>query len=250
MKIGIIGTGAIGEVIIRNLRTADYEVKMANANGPESLKELALEVGATAVTVENAVQDVDIAILALPTKAIPELPKDLFAKVKPGTIVIDTSNYYPSFRDGKIDELEKGMPESEWVSWQIRYPVIKAFNAMIAHSLTYKGRPSGSTDRLALPVSGDDSQAKNAVAKIIDSIGFDAVDIGSISESWKQQPGSSIYCADLTKEEILHWYPKTQKALLPERREQISQVYLNLPEGATIKDQLKALRDILQNNLA
>src|SRR5258706_1013291 len=115
MNIGVIGPGNIGEVIIRKLRDAGCPVKMANARGPESLKDLAAKTGAIPVSIEQVVQDVDILFFALPKKAIPELPKGLLNKAKKETIVTDVGNYYP-FRDGRIEEIENGLTESVWVS--------------------------------------------------------------------------------------------------------------------------------------
>src|SRR5256885_12023221 len=129
MNFGVIGPGDIGEVIIRKLRDAGYPVKMANARGPESLKDLAANTGAIPVSVEQVVQDVDMLFIVVPQKAIPELPKGLLKKAKKETIVIDVGNYYP-WRDGRIDEIESGLTESAWVEKQIRRPVFKVLNSI------------------------------------------------------------------------------------------------------------------------
>src|SRR6266478_4066992 len=105
MNFGVIGPGNIGEVIVRTLRDAGYPVKMANARGPESLRDLAAKTGATPVALEQVVQDVDMLFIVVPQKAIPGLPEGLLKKAKTETIVVDVGNYYP-FRDGRIDELE------------------------------------------------------------------------------------------------------------------------------------------------
>src|SRR5438067_13245117 len=141
MNIGVIGTGQIGEVIIRELRDQGYRVKMANARGPESLKDLAAKTGAIPVSVEQVVQDVDVLFLVVPQKAIPELPKGLLNKARKETIVIDVGNYYP-FRDGRIDEIENGLTESVWVERQLGRPVVKVFNSIIAKALAEAGRPA------------------------------------------------------------------------------------------------------------
>src|SRR5207249_9711085 len=129
MKIGVIGTGDIGAVIVRKFRDAGYPVKMANARGPESLKDLAAKTGAIPVSVEEVVQDVDILFLVLPQKAFRVLPKGLLNKAKKETIVIDVGNYY-SWRDGRIDEIENGLTESAWVERQIGRPVVKVVNSI------------------------------------------------------------------------------------------------------------------------
>jgi predicted dinucleotide-binding enzyme len=195
MNFGVIGPGNIGEVIVRKLRDAGYPVKMANSRGPESLKDLGAKTGAIPVSLEQVVQDVDVLFLVVPQKAITELPKGLLNKARKETIVIDVGNYYP-FRDGRIDELENGLTESVWVERQIGRPVIKVLNTIPSKALMAAGRPAGSRDRVALPISGDNTKAKEIVAQLIDRIGFDSVDAGTIAESWRQQPGSPVYCTN------------------------------------------------------
>src|ERR1700751_5277904 len=167
MNIGMIGTGDIGAAIIRKLREAGYPVKMANSRGPESLKDLAASTGAIPVSIEQVVQDVDMLFIAVPQKAIPELSKGLLNKAKQETIVIDVGNYYP-FRDGRIDELENGLTESVWVERQIGRPVVKVLNTISSKALMAARRPAGSRDRVALPISGDNTKAKEIVAHLID----------------------------------------------------------------------------------
>src|SRR5947208_10656607 len=192
MNIGMIGTGDIGEVIIRKLRDAGYPVKMANARGPESLKDLAWNSGGITCSVEQVRQDVDMLFIGVPQKAIPELPKGLLNKAKKETIVIDVGNYY-SWRDGRIDEIESGLTDSAWVEKQIGRPVVKVLNSIGSKNLAGAGRLHGSRDRVALPISGDNPKAEETVAQLIDRIGFDSVDAGTIAESWRQQPGSAVY---------------------------------------------------------
>src|SRR5258708_13682079 len=153
MNIGLIGTGDIGAVIVRKLRDAGYPVKMANARGPESLRDLAARTGAKPVSGEEAVQDVDLLFIVVPEKAIPELPKGLLNRAKKETIVVDVGNYYP-FRDGRIDEIENGLPESAWVEKQIGRPVVKVLNTIVSKALMAAGRPAGSRGQVALPSSG------------------------------------------------------------------------------------------------
>src|SRR5438132_13316644 len=150
MNIGVIGTGDIGEVVIRKLRDAGYPLKMANARGPESPKDLAAKTGAIPVSVEQVVQDVDMLFIVVPQKAIPELPKGLLKKARKETIVIDVGNYYP-LRDGRIAELENGLTESVWVERQIGRPVVKVLNTIPSKALMAAGRPAGRHNRVALP---------------------------------------------------------------------------------------------------
>ncbi len=196
MRIGIIGAGQIGGTLTRRLTALGHKVFIANSRGPETLKDLAAETGATPVAVRDAVRDVDLVVVTIPEKNIPKLPAGLFAKSDKDLVVIDTGNYYPQQRDGRIDGIENGLPESRWVEQQLGHPVIKAFNNIYARHLLERGRPAGTPGRIALPVSGDDAKAKATVMRLIDELGFDAVDNGGLDESWRQQPGSPVYTKD------------------------------------------------------
>jgi 8-hydroxy-5-deazaflavin:NADPH oxidoreductase len=124
------------------------------------------------------------------------LPARLFAETPDRVVVVDTANYYPRQRDSRIEAIEAGLPESKWVAQQLGRPVIKTFNNIYAKHLLGLGRPKGTPGRIALPVSGDDDAAKSIVLKLIDELGFDAVDAGGLNESWRQQPGTPVYAED------------------------------------------------------
>lgn len=195
MKIGIIGSGHIGGTLTRRLAALGHDVSVANSRGPESLHELANETGAHASTVRDAVRGKDVLIVAIPERAVLDLPRDLFSTVEKDTVIVETGNYYPQ-RDGRIAEIEEGMPESRWVEKEFHHPVIKAFNNIRFDHLMNSGRPAGSPDRVALPVSGDDARAKKVVMRLVEELGFDPVDAGSLDESWRQQPGTPVYTTD------------------------------------------------------
>ncbi len=196
MKIGIIGAGNIGGALATLLVTAGHQVEIANSRGPASLAELAKKTGAQAVTAKAAVLGKDVVVVTIPLNAIPALPGDLFADVPATTVVIDTSNYYPRERDGAIDAIEGGMTESAWVAQQLGRDVVKAFNMIYAKSLAELGKPTGEAGRLAIAIAGNDQRAKATVIGLIDEIGFDAVDAGSLEDSWRQQPGTPVYVKD------------------------------------------------------
>lgn len=199
MKIGIIGSGNIGNALVHHLTKLGHEVMIANSRGPETLKELAAETGAIASTAEEAAAAEDLVVITIPEKAIPELPISALSASK--AIIVDTGNYYPT-RDGEIKEIVKGLPDSAWVASHIGHPVIKAFNNIFAASLAEKGTSAGSPNRIALSVAGDDGSDKQVVMQLIDSMGFDAIDGGSLSESWRQEPGTPAYCHDLDKDAL------------------------------------------------
>ena len=197
MRVGVIGAGSMGAILARHLATLGHQVSIANSRGPESLTAVAAEIGATPVSVVDAAKAGELVVIAIPTKAVADLPRALFANVPGSVIVIDIGNYHPELRDGRIDVIDRGMLDSQWVAQQIGRPVIKAFNNIFAKSLLEKGLPRGTKGRIALPVAGDSWDAKAAVLRLVEDLGFDPVDGGDLDNSWRQQPGTPAYCQDL-----------------------------------------------------
>jgi 8-hydroxy-5-deazaflavin:NADPH oxidoreductase len=218
MRIGIIGVGQIGGTLTRRLTALGHQVIVANSRGPETLSDLAAETGATPVSVPEAVRGVDLVVVTIPEKNISDLPPGLFADTPERVVVIDSGNYYPRQRDGRIEAIEAGMPESQWVAQQLGRPVIKAFNNLYARHLLELGRPRGATGRIALPVAGDDAAAKAIVLKLVDELGFDAVDAGGLAESWRQQPGTPVYTNDFDAEGVRRALSEAKKDRTPEWR--------------------------------
>jgi 8-hydroxy-5-deazaflavin:NADPH oxidoreductase len=197
LKIGIIGAGNIGAALTRHFTRLGHDVVVANSRGPESLAGLAKETGAKPGTVAEAARGRDLVVVTIPEGKVPDLPPGLFKNAPDDLIVIDTGNYYPRQRDGKIEGIEKGLPESRWVEQQLGHPVIKVFNNIYAEHLAKNGKPAGAPGRIALPVAGDSAKAKAVVMELVNDMGFDAVDAGGLDESWRQQPATPVYTADL-----------------------------------------------------
>ena len=218
MNIGIIGAGNIGGNLTRRFQELGHKVFVANSRGPETLADLAAKTGATAVTVEEAARRGDVVVVTIPQKNIPSLPRDLFAGVLDNVVVVDTGNYYPQQRDGRIAGIEDGTVESRWVSQQLGRPVVKAFNNIYAEHLLKLGKPSGTPGRIALPVAGDDERAKSVVLRLVDELGFDAVDAGELDDSWRQQPGTPVYAADFDAEGVRRALASASKERKPEWR--------------------------------
>src|SRR5262245_44493013 len=219
MKIGIIGAGQIGGTLTRRLTALGHEVFVANSRGPKTLSDLASETGATAVSVPEAVRGVDLVVVTIPEKNVPSLPAGLFANMPDHVVVVDTGNYYPRQRDGRIEAIEAaGLPESKWVAQRLGRPVIKAFNNIYARHLLELGRPKGAPGRIALPLAGDDKAAKAIVLRLVDELGFDGVDGGGLDESWRQQPGTPAYAKDFDAEGVRRALSKATKERAPEWR--------------------------------
>jgi predicted dinucleotide-binding enzyme len=237
MEIGIIGAGNIGGSLTRLLTQLGHDVRVANSRAPETLAELAAETGATAVWAAQAPVDADLVIVSIPQKNVPDLAPGIVKTAKPGAPVIETNNYYPRERDGRIDAIEEGTPESVWVAEHLglavpaagdvaaadvdaaggspRQSVFKVFNGIYWKHLLERGVPAGSAGRIALPVAGDEATGKEIVFALVDALGFDPVDAGPLAESWRQQPGTPVYGTDLDVAGVT----KALAAASPERPE-------------------------------
>lgn len=197
IRIGIIGAGHIGGALTRRLRSLGHEVAVANSRAPETLAALVTETGATAVWAAHAADGADLVVVTIPEVAILALAPDVLAGARPGTPIVDTGNYYPRQRDGRIDAIEDGLAESRWVANVLGRGVVKAFNNINALHLQDFGRPPGTPGRIALPVAGDEPEEKGVVMALVDELGFDPVDAGDLDDSWRQQPASPVYGTDL-----------------------------------------------------
>jgi 8-hydroxy-5-deazaflavin:NADPH oxidoreductase len=190
--IGLIGSGNIGSTVARLAIAAGHEVVLSNSRGPETLAELVAELGpqARAATAEEAAQAGDIVVVTVPLRAYRDVP----AAALVGKVVIDTNNYYPE-RDGVFEELEDGSSTTGELLQEhlAESRVVKGFNNIWFEHLRSLARPAGSADRSALPIAGDDAAAKEAVAELLDSLGFDVVDAGPLAENWRTQRDTPAY---------------------------------------------------------
>ena len=202
MDIGIIGAGQIGGTLTRLLTKQGHTVRVSNSRAPETLADLAAETGATAVWAKDAPVDADLVIVSIPQKNTPDLAEGIVSTRKPGAPVIETNNYYPQQRDGRIEAIEDGTPESVWVSELLGAPMIKVFNGIFWKHLLENGVPRGTAGRIALPIAGDDATEKQIVSDLVDQIGFDPVDAGTLAESWRQQPDTPVYGKDFDAEGV------------------------------------------------
>ncbi|GAA4683691.1 NADPH-dependent F420 reductase [Phytohabitans rumicis] len=194
MNIGIIGSGHIGGTLTRRFQSLGHHVTVANSRGPQTLTALAAETGAKAGTIEEAAGDAQVVVIAVPVKAVPDLPAAAFRD----KIVVDANNYYAT-RDGDIPQIvDRAVSSSRWTAEALPgAKVVKAFNTMTAGHLLGLGRPSGDPTRIGLPVAGDDADAKRTVMDLVNELGFDPVDAGTLDESWRQQPDTPVHGADL-----------------------------------------------------
>jgi len=202
MRIGIVGAGNIGGTLAAQFVRAGHEVAVSNSRGPETLRGFVDELGerARAVTPAEAIAFGEIVVVSIPLGRIDELPTE----GAEGKVVIDTNNYYPN-RDGSIEALDADQTtSSELLQARMKGArVVKAFNAIYWVRLRDLAQPAGGGERYGIPISGDDAEAKRIVAELIDQIGFEAVDAGTLAEGGRRhQPGMPVYTTDLRASEL------------------------------------------------
>jgi predicted dinucleotide-binding enzyme len=192
--LGLIGSGHIGSTLARLAVAAGHDVVLSNSRGPETLAGLVDELGphARAATAVEAAEAGEVVVVTVPLKAYREVPVEPLR----GKVVIDTNNYYPQ-RDGHVPELDD---ESTTVSelLQEHLPdshVVKAFNNIYFEHLRELARPSGSPERSVLAIAGDSDEAKKTVTDLLDSLGYDAYDVGPLAEGWRYQRDTAAYAS-------------------------------------------------------
>jgi predicted dinucleotide-binding enzyme len=189
MRIGVIGAGHIGATVAQRLVDEGHEVAISNSRGREAVEPIADAIGATAATVEEAAEFGEIVFEAIPLKEYETLP----AEPLKGKIVVDAANYYPG-RDGTFDEIENGTASTELIQRHLPdSKVVKAFNTIQWTNIRDRHKPRGENDRLAVPVAADDEDAKRTVFGLVDQVGFDPVDGGTLHESKRQEPDTPVY---------------------------------------------------------
>lgn len=199
MKIGIIGAGFVGRTIATLAIKAGHQVMLSNSRGPQTLFSFRSMVGCEAGTVSDAVHFGDVVVIAVPLTAIDQLPTALLA----GKQVLDAVNYY-SERDGQIAALDNHQTTTSELlaSYLPGATITKAFNAIPMTQLEQDGLPAGSSQRRALPLAGNDSEGKRIAKALYEAFGFDAVDVGPLSEGWRFERGTPAYCVRMTKVEL------------------------------------------------
>nr|WP_308800242.1 NAD(P)-binding domain-containing protein [Agromyces protaetiae] len=200
-RFGIIGAGHIGSALARKLGELGYDVVLSNSRGPETLADLVDELGprVTAATAEEAGAAGDVVVVTVPLKALAEVPVEPLA----GKIVLDTNNYYWE-RDGRIPALDEGRATTSGLL-QAHLPeskVAKAFNHILSSDIGTSGAPAGTPDRRALATASDFDEAAEFVARLYDEFGFDTVNVGPLSESWRVERDRPAYVVRQNREEL------------------------------------------------
>ena len=238
MKVGLLGTGSMGKILAGKLAAAGHDMKVANSRGPDTIGVDVLETGARAATARDALTDADVAILSMPPIGFAKI-RHLVAALPENTVVIDTSNYFPQ-RDGENPAIDAGQVESEWVREYFGRPIVKAWNAIGAVPFAENGKPKGHPDRIALPVAGDRARDRDVAMALVGDTGFDGYDAGPLANSWRQQPGSPVYCTNLRYNDIEAALASAERDRLPRRRDLTVAIFAERfgpginPDAATI----------------
>ena len=199
MKIGMIVAGMIARAVAAVAIKHGHEVMVSNTRTPDTLFSLTGSLGCKAGSPQEAAEFGEIVLVAIPLKAYQTIP---VAPLK-GKIVLDANNYYPE-RDGHIGELDRDeITTSELLVRHLpKSKVVKVFNAVQAAHIETDGRPAGSPDRRAHPISGDDAAAKKVVADLLDQFGFDVVDAGQLAEGRRFQKDTPAYCVPMDSRKL------------------------------------------------
>jgi predicted dinucleotide-binding enzyme len=245
--LGLIGSGMIGSALARLAVAAGLDVVVSNSRGPETLADLVAELGmqARAATPAEAAKAGDLVVATIPLNAYQCLSADELA----GKIVIDTMNYYPQ-RDDRIAELDSGESTSSALVQRhlSRSRVVKAFNNIDFRRLFTLALPWGVPDRSALPIAGDDAAAKIEVAQLLDILGYDAVDIGTLADSWRSEPDTPVYCQpyfpaqgpeDASPPEMFRWFYETPGvAVSADRVRELTERTVRGPAGGRLPEDM------------
>lgn len=190
--LGLIGSGNIGGTLARLAVDAGLDVVLSNSRGPETLADLVAELGpkARAGTAEEAAAAGDWVVVTIPLRNFEQVPREPLV----GKVVIDTGNYYPQ-RDGQIAELDsRALTTSQLLQRHLDGAhVVKGFNNIYFEHLRNLARPAGAPDRSALAIAGDDAEAKASATALLDTLGYDAVDVGTLADSWRFEPDTPAY---------------------------------------------------------
>ena len=194
LKVGVIGAGFIGRALATLAVQAGHAVMISNSRDPRTLGSTAVAIGCQVGSAQQAAAFGDVVVIAIPFHAITSIPAPPLA----GKVVVDANNYYPQ-RDGPVEALDRHhTTTSEMLAEHLPGArVVKAFNAILQADLLKDGRPNGAPARRALPIAGDDADAKTVVAGLLDEFGYDAVDAGRLTDSWRFERAKPAYCIPL-----------------------------------------------------
>lgn len=208
MNIGIVGAGFVGQTIAKLAKRAGHHVKICNSRDPRTLFTFSLVEKVEVGTVEEVASFAEVIVLAIPFYAYSSLNKDLFKD----KIVIDTTNYYPD-RDGHVALLDQGQTTvSELIaSYLDQVKLVKAFNSIKMEDLLQHSFPENTAQKLALPLSGDDLNAKAIAHQLYTEFGYDTVDAGALAEGWRFERGMPVYCVLLNQSELYQNLIQTQR---------------------------------------
>jgi len=183
---------------------------LCNSRDKNTLFSVASNLGCEIGNQEETIDFSEIILVAIPFVNYQQLPTDLLSN----KIVLDTMNYYPD-RDGHMEQLDSYQTTtSELVAQHLcKSKIVKVFNAILARDILKDAKPNDKTNRRALPIAGNDDLAKQTVYELINQVGFDYIDVGELSESWRFERAKPAYCVPLNLDQLKHALSKADRQL-------------------------------------
>jgi 8-hydroxy-5-deazaflavin:NADPH oxidoreductase len=200
-RIAVLGAGHVGPVIARMAIAAGFHVSIAASGDPHKIALMTqiLVPGAEPRWAADAVADADIVVLSIPLHRFADFDPGLVA----GKLVVDAMNYWPPVNGVQEMFEDRRYSSSEIVQRRLARPtVVKTLNHIGYHEMEDDRRPAGSPERRALGVAGDDPGAVDAVAEVIDRIGYDTVRLDSLSVGRLLEPGGPVFGIPLHRSEF------------------------------------------------
>ena len=200
-RIAVLGAGHSGPALARAAIEAGYHVSIAASGDPARIALIArvLAPGAEPRWAADAVADADLVILAIPIHRFAAFDPALVT----GKLVVDVMNYWPPVDGLQAMFEDRTRGSSEIVQERLaESTVIKTLNHLGYHQLDEERRPEGSPERRAVGVAGDDPDAVDVVADIVERIGFDTVRLDSLRAGRLFEAGGPVFGASLRRSEF------------------------------------------------
>jgi predicted dinucleotide-binding enzyme len=193
-RIGVIGSGQVGQVLAGGLKQHGYDVRIGSRT-PAKLADFAKSAGIESGAFADVAAWGEAAVLAVKGAVAVDAVREAGPANLAGKLVIDTTNpianeppedgvirVFTSPNDSLTERLQKAFPDVKFV---------KAFNSVGSALMVNPSFPGG---KPTMFYCGNDAGAKALVAKIIDQFGWDGADMGTVKAARAIEPLCQLWC--------------------------------------------------------